>query len=185
MRLFKDIRVCVAASLSLVLLSAPAWAEEAEAGQKGLPQFDPAFFPAQIFWLVVHFAVLYLLMSLVALPRIVRTQENRKKIIATELDAARDANETAKTAVAAVEKSLGDARAKAQASVSEMLADVAEESAQHQTAKEKELSRRLHREEAEIAVARADAMKEVHTAASDLASAIVTKILESKERVRA
>jgi|GEM_PF-333159 F-type H+-transporting ATPase subunit b len=171
--------------LSLAPFSLPVWAEEAGAGDKGLPQFDTSLYPEQIFWLVVTFAILYLLMAHVALPRVVRTQENRKAIIAAEIEAARVASEAAKATVAAVEKSLSEARARAQVSVSEMLAAVAAEADAHKAAKEKDLLRQLHRAEEDIAVTREAAMQEVRAAASGLAKSIVGKILGSLERVRA
>ncbi len=186
MNLSKNIRVFVATALPFVMSSLPVWAEEAEAGEKGgLPQFDTSLFPEQIFWLVVSFAVLYLLMSVVALPRVARTQGNRKNVIAAEIDAARKANDTAQATSASVVKSLGEARAKAQSSVSAMLVEVAEESSQHHAAKEKELLRHLHRAEEDIAVTREAAMHEVRASASDLANAIVGKILASQGRVGA
>ena len=91
---------CELAALSL-LLALPARAEEA-----GLPQLDTSLFAEQIFWLAVSFGVLYLLMSSVALPRVAKTKDNRKHVIAGELEAARVANEAARQAVAQVEKSL-------------------------------------------------------------------------------
>ncbi|MDR3423782.1 MAG: ATPase [Alphaproteobacteria bacterium] len=186
MRSLRNIRVFAAAVLPFALPSLPAWAEEAGAGgQGGLPQFDVSQYPAEIFWLVVTFALLYLLMAGVALPRVARTQESRKKIIASEIEAARAANDAAIATVATVEKSLGEARAKAQASVSAMIAEVNEESTARQAEQERALSRSLHSAEAEIAVMREAALKEIRGCVADLAAAVVGKILGSRERAGA
>jgi len=184
MRLFRDMRLLTGLLLS-VLLSSPGWAEEAGGDKGGLPQFDTSLFPEQLFWLAVSFAFLYLMMSLVALPRVARTQTNRKTLIAAELEAARAANDTAKVAVASVEKSLSEARAKAQVSVSDMMAEVMQQANERQAAQEKEQQRHLHRAEADIAVTREAALKAIGANAADLAGLVVEKILNSKGRVSA
>lgn len=171
--------------LSLILPSLPVLAEEAEEGSGGMPQLDPSFYPGQIFWLVVTFGLLYLLMSSIALPRVARTQSNRKRVITAEIQAAREANNAAKASVAAMDRSLAEARENAQGKVNEMLAHVAQEANEHQAAKEKELLRKLHRAEEDIAVSREAAMQQVREGASALAEAVVAKILGSKGRAKA
>jgi F-type H+-transporting ATPase subunit b len=187
MSLYRNARLLAAVVFSFVLFSFPASALEAvEGGKKeGLPQFDPAWFPEQMFWLVISFAILYLCMAFVALPRVSKTQGNRKRVIASEIEQARAANNDAKASVAAVEKSLSEARAKAQARVGEMLAEVTEEANDHRAAQEKELSRKLHTAEEDIAVTRAKAMDAVRASASDIAAAVVEKVLGFKGRAKA
>ena len=53
-----------------------------------MPQFDPSSFPSQIFWLVIFFALLYLLMSKVALPRMAAVLDRRHKAIESDLSKA-------------------------------------------------------------------------------------------------
>jgi F-type H+-transporting ATPase subunit b len=145
-----------------------------------MPQFDVTLFPEQIFWLVASFVTLYVLMAFVALPRVAKTQGNRKTVIAKEIELARAANETAKASVSGTEKSLNLARADAQGKVSEMLAKVAEEANERRAVQEKELLRKLHNAEEDIATSRASALKEVEERAADLAKAVIEKILEAK-----
>ena len=64
----------------------------------GMPQFDVKSFPSQVFWLVVCFAVLYVLMAKLVLPRIGRTIESRESKIQSDLDAAQKANDAARAA---------------------------------------------------------------------------------------
>ena len=164
-----------ALTASVVLLALPARAEEA-----GLPQLDTSLFAEQIFWLALSFGVLYLLMSVVALPRVAKTKDHRKQVIADELEAARIASDAARQAVAQVEKSLIAARAEAQAHVSEMIAKVKEEAAERRAAQERELMRHLHSAEADISVTRESALTAVR--ASDLAAVVVDKILGARGR---
>ncbi len=173
---------------SVILSALPlmsAWAEEAEAEGGGMPQIDVAFYPEQIFWLLASFLLLYALMSWVVIPSFAKTQDNRAKVIADEIDSARAANEGAKTAISETEKALGEAREKAQGRVTEMLAKVAEESNERMTAQEKELLRKVRRAEEDIAITREAALKEVQAVAADLAKAVVEEILDVKKQVKA
>ncbi|MDD4617498.1 MAG: hypothetical protein PHW76_10430 [Alphaproteobacteria bacterium] len=175
--------------MSLFLSTLPAWAAETEGaaagGDGGLPQFDPSWYPEQIFWLVVSFLLMFVLMNFLVVPRYERTQGKRKEVITAEIETARIANEEAKASLAATDKALGEARAKAQAEVNEMLARVAEESNERQTSQERELLRKLHRAEEDIAVSRAVAFEQVRSVAEDLANAIVEKILDGKKGAKA
>ena len=69
-------------------------APEAAAGKaaehsSGLPQFDPTFWAGQMFWLVVIFALLYLLFRYVFIPRIGDTIAQREDRIGGDIGAAR------------------------------------------------------------------------------------------------
>jgi F-type H+-transporting ATPase subunit b len=165
-----------------LLASLPVRAEEG--GDKGLPQLDTTLFPEQLFWLAISFGALYLLMSRVALPRVARTQGTRRQVIASELQAAQAASDTAQATSAQVEKSLVEARSKAQASVSEMIAKVAEESAVRQAKQERELSRRLHSAEQEISVTREAALNAVRASAAELAASVIEKVIGTRVQVK-
>ncbi len=91
------------------------WADtQAEVAKKaGMPQLDMSFYPSQIFWLVVAFAILYVLMARFALPGVARTQKKRNAIISEDLASANAANEAAKTVIAQYEEMLAEARSKA------------------------------------------------------------------------
>ncbi|MDD3371889.1 MAG: F0F1 ATP synthase subunit B' [Alphaproteobacteria bacterium] len=173
--------------MTFALSSLPSWAEEAHeaAEEGGLPQFDPAGFPEQIFWIVISFILMYLLMNFLVLPRYAVTQGKRKEVISSEIESARVANEEAKISVAVAEKALSEAREKAQADVTEMLTRVADEAVERQATQEKDLLRKLHSAEEGIAVARAAALEKVRGVALDLAENVVEKVLGVKKQVKA
>lgn len=63
--------------------------EQAEHASKGgLPQFDPTWFASQVFWLVISFAVLYMIFAKKTLPEISSVIENRKNHIDSDLETA-------------------------------------------------------------------------------------------------
>ena len=86
----------------------------AEGGHGGFPPFQSETFASQLFWLAIAFVLLYALMSKLALPRVASIIDNRQKHISDDLaEAARFKGES-DAAVAAYEKALADARARAQ-----------------------------------------------------------------------
>lgn len=177
--------MCAASVAPLALASLPSWAEEAAGGEKGsLPQFDVTQFPEQIFWLVVSFATLYVLMAFVALPRVAKTQDHRQKVISKEIEAAQLANDNAKESMAAVDRALSDARAKAQADMSDMLAKVSEETNEKRADKERELTRNIRRAEGDIVRTRTKALEQLQASVDELAQAVVSKILGGKKLVK-
>ena len=50
----------------------------AVASEKGMPQLDPEFWAAQIFWLILIFSILYIIIWKIFLPRIVVGVESPK-----------------------------------------------------------------------------------------------------------
>ena len=61
----------------------------------GMPQLNPEFWLAQVFWLIFIFSVLYILVWKLILPRITDSIENRKKHIINDLDEAQKLKEIA------------------------------------------------------------------------------------------
>ena len=116
------------------------------------------------------------MMKFVALPGVEKTQDKRKQVLDTELNAARSANEQAKTMGHEADKALADARAKAAATIGDIKAEAAKLAAEQQAAQSKQLNARLRDAEASIAKARDAALKDVDATASDLAAAIVERM---------
>jgi len=163
-----------------VFRALPALAAEAPDQGGGLPQFDTALFPEQLFWLAISFALLYGLMAYIALPTVRRTQDKRSDVISAELAAAQKANDEAKAMMAQYEKALIDARAEAQATVNEISTQAAKEAAARQTVQQQTLAKRLSEAGAQIATARDSAVKEVRATALGLAEMIVEKVMGLK-----
>ena len=60
-----------------------------------MPQLNPEFWVSQIFWLIVTFAILYLIIWKVFLPRITYSIENRKSKIVNDLNETQKLKENA------------------------------------------------------------------------------------------
>ena len=63
--------------------------------ETGMPQLNPEFWTAQIFWLILIFSSLYLIIWKIFLPRITYSIENRKSRVVNDLDEAQKLKENA------------------------------------------------------------------------------------------
>ena len=81
---------CFALCIAFVVCVNQAFGSEA-----GMPQLNPEFWAAQIFWLILTFSSLYLIIWKVFLPKITYSIENRKFRIVNNLDEAQKLKENA------------------------------------------------------------------------------------------
>jgi F-type H+-transporting ATPase subunit b len=142
-------------------------------GHDVFPPFDPTHYPSQIFWFVIAFAILYALMSRIALPRVGEIKQKRSDTIAAEIDAAQKLQKQADEAGAAYEKTLADAKARAQTLAQEMHAKLAAETTAKRHELEGDLNARLAAAEAQIGEMKTKAMSNVGTIAREAAAEIV------------
>ena len=71
------------------------YANQAFGSETGMPQLNPEFWIAQIFWLIIIFSSLYLIIWKIFLPRITYSIENRKSRIVNDLDEAQKLKDNA------------------------------------------------------------------------------------------
>jgi F-type H+-transporting ATPase subunit b len=146
------------------------------AGEGGLPQFQIQHWGGQIGYLLILFAILYVLVSKVYAPRIRRIFDERAAAITGALASARQVQTEAATEAAAAEQALNDARAQAGRTASEAKAKSAAETQERQSALEAELNAKLGEAEQRIRASRDAAMLNVQSIAADTAQAIVKKL---------
>ncbi|MEO1040061.1 MAG: F0F1 ATP synthase subunit B [Pseudomonadota bacterium] len=158
-------------------MAADAYAETAgHAAEVAFPPFDPTYYASQLFWFAICFAVLYFLLSRVVLPRIGSVIEERRDRVADDLDAAAQLKLQADETTAAYEKSLADARGKAQALAAEARADADAAIAQESAALNVQLEAKQADAEKRIAEARDKALTEVSTIAASAAAAVADQL---------
>lgn len=148
--------------------------QPAETG--GLPQFRFEYWGGQIVWLVVLFALLYLVMSRVFTPRLRKVRDEREAAITGAIEEARRVRAEADAQSAAAHAEMSEARAKAQAAAADAKARANTEAGERQRAQEAELNVKLAEAEARIRTSRDAAMGSVRDVAADTASAIVERL---------
>ena len=97
-------------AIGLLVAAPTAWAASEDAG---LPQLDITTWPTQIFWLVVSFALAYVLMWRVVVPAIGSVLEERHSRVQDDLKRARLAADEAAALRAEVEAQLTQVRSEA------------------------------------------------------------------------
>jgi F-type H+-transporting ATPase subunit b len=145
-----------------------------------MPQLDVSTFPTQIFWLVVTFAVLYVLMAKLALPRIEAAVEGRRTRIEGDLDRAGRMKTEAEAVIAAYEKALADARHQAQLTMKETTDRLNAAAAERQKAAAKVIAERTTVAEARIAAAKGAAMENLRGMSIDVARAAAARLVGSE-----
>jgi F-type H+-transporting ATPase subunit b len=148
-----------------------------EGGHGGFPPFDSSTFASQLVWLAITFAALYLLMSRIALPRVAAILGERENKLASDLAAAGKLKADSDAAIAAYEKALADAKARAQAIATETRDKLNADSEAKRKSVEADLAQKLHAAEEVIAKGRQDAMANVKTIAADATAAIVQRLV--------
>jgi F-type H+-transporting ATPase subunit b len=145
----------------------------------GFPPFQPQAFASQLVWLTIAFVLLYVLMAKWALPRVGAIIEDRQKKIADDLADAERLKQQSGEAVAAYEKALADARARAQAIANETRERQQAQADATRKTLEDGLNAKLTAAEKSIADTRQAAMANVRVIAEDAARAIIERLIGS------
>lgn len=148
-----------------------------EAHSAGFPPFNAQTFSSQVIWLVLVFGALYVVMSRLALPRIASVLEERRGRITSDLERAAAAKAETDAAIAAYEKALAEARAKAHAIAKETNDRLTAETDKLKQETEAALSQKIAAAESSIAATKAKALANVRLVAVDVAGAIVSSLL--------
>jgi F-type H+-transporting ATPase subunit b len=154
-----------------------AHTEAPSGGHSKFPPFEKDSFASQLLWLALVFVALYLLMSRIALPRIGAILEARQQRIEGDLAEAARLKDESDAAISAYEKSLADARSRAQALANETHVKEAAAAEAARKALEAELNARIAEAEKAIAQVKAAAMTNVRGIAAETATMIVERLI--------
>ncbi len=143
----------------------------------GFPPFQSQTFASQLIWLVIAFVLLYALMAKWALPRVGSIIEGRQKRIEGDIAEAGRLKGQSDEAVAAYEKALADARARAQTIANETREKQAAIAEATRKKLEDELNVKLAGAEKTIATTKQAAMGNVRSIAEDAARAIIERLI--------
>ncbi len=131
---------------------------------------------SQVEWMVVILLALYVLLSRWALPQIGSVLEKRAATISADLEAALSAKAEADAAVAALNKTMHDARAAAQAEITQAVDAAKAEARANAATLQAKLDAQLEASEAQIAAAREAALAAIKPVAADTAAEILARL---------
>ena len=140
-----------------------------------MPQFNIPDFAPQLIWLAISFALLYLIMSRLALPEVAKVLDDRKERIANDLGEAARLRDATQAAIADYERALAAARARAQsiarASREAMTAEIAKQRAELDA----QINGRMADAEKRIDEMKDEAARHISEIATDAAEALVAR----------
>ena len=141
-----------------------------------MPQLDFSTFIPQIFWLFVSLSILYLILSKYALPRVSDVIEERKDIIAHDIDEAKKFSLDSKKAIEDLTLKMSKAKSESQQIVNNALIEV---KSKNETKKEKiilEINEGILDAEKEIFEKKEIALKDVTKISKELAKEMLDNL---------
>jgi F-type H+-transporting ATPase subunit b len=150
---------------------------QAFGSEVGMPQLNPEFWIAQIFWLVLIFSSLYLIIWKIFLPKITYSIENRKSRIVNDLDEAQKLKDKAEKKFdeynEIIEKSKKEAKKIIEDSKKKLGRDIEEKKQKFNTEIEKELIAA----EKEIKDLKKSSISNINSIAVETSAELIKKII--------
>ena len=154
-----------------------AHTEHPGGGKPQFPPFNKETFASQLVWFAVFFIALYVLISRFAIPRLGGIIEARRDRVEGDLAEANKLKGQSDAALASYEKSLADARGRAQALANETREKLNAEADKARHALEAQLNVKLAEAEKTISATKTSAMANVRGIAVDTAATIVQRLI--------
>ena len=140
-----------------------------------MPQLDFSTFLPQIFWLFISLSFLYIVLSRYALPRVSDVIEERKDIIAQDIDSAKEYSEESEKAIEELNLKLSKAKTSSQNLINKSIQDIKEDSEIKKSSLIKKINNEISEAEGEIKEKKETALAEI----SSISESLAIEMLES------
>ena len=147
---------------------------------KTFAPLDPNTFPSQLLWLAITFGLLYVLVRRVVSPRVGSVIDERKNRVKGDIALAEELKRDTQLALARYTEAVADARSKAGMVANDLRQKVKLEVETERAKIEAEIEARISEAEKRTAAAKARALASVGEIASEVASAIVSKLIDEE-----
>jgi F-type H+-transporting ATPase subunit b len=142
-----------------------------------MPQFDFSTVPSQVFWLVIAFALMYVLVGRLAFPKIERVVEARAEKIGRDLAEADELRKQADQALQSYRAALKSAHDQSVAATNQATQAAQEEAAKRLKEEDARIAARIDQAVAEIDRKRAEAVTHLKEIATDVTADLVEKLV--------
>ena len=168
-------KLCIALCFASVFYVNKSFGSEA-----GMPQLNPEFWSAQIFWLILIFSTLYLIIWKIFLPKITYSIENRKSRIVNNLDEAQKLKESAEKKLKEYNKIIENSKQEAK----KIIEDGRKKLDRDLENKKKDFSSELEKEiksvEKEIKELKKNSLSNISKIASETSAELIKNIISSE-----
>ena len=153
--------------------------ETAFGAEEGMPQLNPEFWTAQIFWLILIFLALYVINWKIFLPKITNSIENRKSRIINDLSEAEKLKENAEKKLIEYNKIISDARKEAIKIINENKKKLESDIENKKRKFSEEIEKELSNAEKEIKNLKKESVLNINKIAKEISSEIVKQVIGS------
>jgi F-type H+-transporting ATPase subunit b len=134
-----------------------------------MPQLDFSTFLPQIFWLFISLSFLYIVLSRYALPRVSDVIEERKDIIAQDIDSAKKFSSETELAIEELNMKLSEAKINSQSLMNNSLQEIKESNEEKKSILLKEINDDIVAAEAKIQEKKEESLSEISSVSEDIA----------------
>ena len=168
-------KLCIALCFASVF-----YVNEAFGSDAGMPQLNPEFWAAQVFWLILIFSILYLVIWKIFLPKINYSIENRKSRIVNDLDEAQKLKESAEKKLKEYNKIIENSKQEAK----KIIEDERKKLDQDIENKKKDFNNQIEKEitavEKEIKDLKKTSLSNISKIASETSAELMKKIINTE-----
>lgn len=141
-----------------------------------MPQLDPTWFVSQLFWLVLTFTLLYIVLARVVLPPLQNIVARRESTIEGDIAMAEKLKADAETAREDYERTLAEARDKAQDLINDAMAEHKAKAEIANKEMDEQIAAKLEEATKNIDAKKKELMDALSPATEELTSLIVEKL---------
>ena len=164
----------------LILLGALALnVNQVFGAEGGMPQLNPEFWPAQIFWLILIFSSLYIIIWKIFLPKISNSIENRKSRIVNDLNETEKLKQNAEIKFKEYNKIIEDSRKMARKIVEDSKKKLDRDIEEKKKKFNMEIDKELLVAEKEIKILKKSSILNINKIAVDVSSEMIKEIIKT------
>jgi len=160
-----------------ICIASIVYANQVLGSEAGMPQLNPEFWTAQIFWLCVIFSTLYLVISKIFLPKITHTIENRKSRAINNLDEAQKLKENAEKKLKEYNRIIEDVKKEAKKIIEENKKKLENDIKNKNQKFNEEIEKELLVVEKEIKNLKKASLKNINEIAKEVSSEVIKQII--------
>lgn len=155
-------------------------ANQAFGSEVGMPQLNPEFWAAQIFWLILIFSILYIVIWKIFLPKITYSIENRKSKIVNDLNEAQKLKENAEKKLSEYSKIIEDSKKESKKIIEENKKKLDKDIKNKKQKINDEMEKEITAIEKEIANLKKSSISDISKMATETSVEIVKQIINTE-----
>ena len=155
------------------------YVDQAFGSETGMPQLNPEYWTAQVFWLILIFSSLYLIIWKIFLPRITYSIENRKSRVVNDLNETQKLKENAEKKLREYNEIIEDSKKEAKKIIEENKKKLARNIVEKKQRFDDEIEKELASVEKEIKDLKKSSLPNITRIAAETSADIITQIIDT------